>query len=268
MFETKHYLDKHFYLELDRKRRVSVDKLLFAETNGRCPKCHKPLEWNEDDDISAQDNQIAHIYGRRLFKLKNMPLDKPYHICKEADVDGYFNLIVLHKKCHKKYDENPTYEEYVEILDLKKNLYSKHKEDQILYYCFEQVIDIIGRGILNQIINNHQEPYTSFDKTEIEEKLEYNNINLVKRGRVLDNVRRYLPSLKQFALDYENIDEILNEYSEAYSYLKTKYSDKNKIVSIIDRCLIESCDEIFEDSVPIITDYMIMNCEVLDNVPK
>lgn len=267
-FERKYQLKNHIVSNLARKYKSGELKLLFAETNSKCGDCGKPFDWNFSGDIDSKANQIAHIYGKKLFGKSQMPLDEKYHINHENDINRYHNLIILCDSCHKEYDDKPTYEKYVEILNYKKRVSSRVTDKTYIYFALEDILQRIKDGAFQTLGSTDSNNLSSNEKTKLKYKLDYNKINSLKKRRVVENVTAYFKEIKDIFDDINDDEKYLKHYNKVYLELKKNYSDKNEILNIIDSALIETDNNIFNDVIPIITSYMIMICEVLDNVTE
>lgn len=267
-FERKYLLSKH--LESDKKRVYASGeiKLLFAETGNRCGNCNKPLDWNLSDSINSKKNQIAHIYGKKLFAKAKLPLKEKYHISDVSEINQYHNLIILCDECHFDYDHNPTYEKYRKILEVKEHVAKNVSNKRFIYFALEDILENIKQGAFSSIIITEGDNINGYKKSELISKLEFNNINNLKATRVVTDMVLYFKIIKEQINDLGKEKDYLKKYNDVYLQLKNLYKNKNEILNIIDNSLIETDYNIFADIIPIITSYMIMNCEVLDNVTK
>ncbi len=265
-FERKHLLSKH--IESDKERIYSSGELkfLFAETRNRCGSCKKPLNWNLTDAINSKKNQIAHIYGKKLFAKASLPLKEKYHISDVSEINQYHNLIILCDKCHLDYDNNPTYNKYIKILEAKEHVAKSVSNKTFVYFALEDILERIKEGAFNNISASGVNGLSGYKKSELILKLKFNSINNLKTTKVISDMISYFKIINDLINDFDKEKEHLKKYNEVYLQLKNIYEDKNEILNIIDNSLIETDYDLFVDIIPIITNYMIMNCEVLDNV--
>lgn len=279
LFEPRFLLNKHLGATKERAYSSGTIKLIFSEVGTRCPMCRELLKWglpeiliNRDkiDEINlnptSKDNQIAHIYGRKLFEQVGLPLNKKYHIDKEEDLDSYLNLIVLCGDCHSDYDnvKTLTYEKYLMVLNKKKEIYMNMEVDKYLYTIFEDFKNdfILYYDSLNIKRSNE---CSSYNKMKLEDKLEFNQISDFKSNDVISDVRNYYDIIKDLLANTPDGKKLITSFQDTYNILKTVINDKDLI---LDKYL-----EIFQDRYPkralrVIVSYMIMICEVLDNVTE
>lgn len=266
-FERKYYLGKH--IESNKTRRYTSGELkyLFAETNNQCGKCNKPLKWFDENNIKSFENQIAHIYGKKLFSVNKLPLNVPYHINSEAEINRYHNLLILCDCCHKAYDKIPTYEKYTSMLETKARIAHRASDKTHIYFAIEEILNLIEGGAFDSLSPNHNQ-ISDYSKTKLRDKLSYNNVNRIMSNRIEDDISKYFKSISEILSEANDIEKLLSSYNSVYNNLKNRKIDKNIILKRINNALIITEFGLFDEVVPIITSYMIMICEVLDNVPK
>ncbi len=278
IFEPRYILKQHLNATGARKYKDPVIKRIFSEVGNRCPKCNNFLEWglpeilNNDIDIekikiilNSKDNQIAHIYGRKLFEQANMPLSEKYHINDVSELDSYVNLIVLCGNCHKEYDKKEflTYEKYLDILAIKKRIYTNIDIEKYLYLIFNDFKNDFIQ--YSKSFKNSELDVENFDKTELMKKLEYNNIS-ERKSRIIKNDNRDYFNIMQYLFENtEDSKELINAFSTTYNELKAIIDNKEDIINKYTEIFV---DTYINTAVEIIVAYMIMICEVLDNAPE
>lgn len=267
-FKRKYILDTHIVSDLDRRYTSGELKLLFAETNSRCGDCGKPLDWNFEGDINSKHNQVAHIYGKKLFNKVGMPLSKKYHIVSEDEINRYNNLIILCDTCHKEYDRQPTYDKYKRILKYKEKISTRVSNKTYIYFALEDIINRIRDGAFERVVPEMDNKMEEYEKTKLKHKLKFNKINTIKSAHVMNDMRLFFRNLKIIFDEMEDGKKYLKKYNQVYTSLKENFDDKNEIINIINSALVETDTNLFNEIVPIITSYMIMNCEVLENDPQ
>jgi len=267
-FELKYILTKHIESDEDRVYSTGEVKLLFAETNNRCGLCKNTLVWNLEQSINSKKNQIAHIYGKKLFAKAKLPLSKKYHISNVSEINQYHNLIILCDKCHLEYDNNPTYDKYTKMLDAKEHVARTVSSKTFVYFALEDILERIREGAFSSVVASEVSNLEEYQKTSLQIKLNFNEINQIKTNKVLNDMVLYFKVIQEIVNEIGKEKEYLKIYNNAYLQLKNLYEDKNEILNLIDSTLIDSDYNLFCDIIPIVTSYMIMNCEVLDNVAK
>lgn len=106
------------YLQPRSAITENIDIQHIQEVGGYCPLCGKKLLVKKGNKINKQ-YQIAHIYPNRPNahqRLELEGLERLGNTCEDFD-----NKIALCKDCHGYYDDHTTKEEYLKILDKKKN---------------------------------------------------------------------------------------------------------------------------------------------------
>lgn len=281
MFKLKYTLKEHLNGASERYYTSGLVKLLFAEVGTVCPKCNETLDWhvskNFDEklnlcniDVDSSDNQIAHIYGRRLFKKNNLSLDKPYHIKDSDRLDMYENLIILCKNCHKKYDCQPTYEKYVEMLKIKKKINEKINIESYMISVFHEFsnefIKVHSNIESRDYKDGNSEEINDYQKVYLKEKLLQNNISRTQGDEIINTNIDYFQLIKTLIENEDEGDKLINAFNIAYKKLKKDTDNKDEILQKLKKSFYNQefyLSKMFEK----VLSYMIMICEVLD-VPE
>jgi|AKZA01.1.fsa_nt_gi hypothetical protein len=246
----------------------TAKRSLFLETSGKCAKCGEPynaLNFNEADgelDFSRSNLEIAHIYGLKNFTGVVHKGNK-FHIKDSTQLNTYDNLLLLCIICHKSYDNEPSYEDYVRMVNLKSKLSDNWKLEYYIYnnlfFCLNEIIDVCKDiGYINDF---------DYEAIKFMQKMENNDIDTLNRKHYSDYLTSYALYIDNFFNDYDEVGtRLMTCFSKVYSYLKEKEKDKNNILRMFSKSdiLIELSKCMNEKIFDALISYMIWKCEVLD----
>ncbi len=250
----------------DRVYRYKEKIALFLETDGKCAKCgmqYNCLDKGNSINTNKSNLEIAHIYGLRNFRSIQHD-GKMFHIRSTDKLNSYENLILLCNKCHKNYDKIPNYNDYVEMVEIKKNLARKlSNETNVyiqLYFCLDEIIEVCNEI---ETIGNF-----NYDLTLFIDKLKLNKIDIYNQEHYKNYLTKYATYIDNFFRDCADDTgiKLVTCFSNVYNELKKTETDKNAILELISRSKIlnELQKKMSIRLFDALLSYMIWKCEVLE----
>lgn len=255
---------------ISRTYTTSEKRALYMESSGVCARCGTPnntLTFDEDVnniDISFEKSnlEIAHLYGLRNFK-NVIHKGNLFHIKGVESINSFDNLLLLCHKCHTCYDDNPTYEKYVKMVELKNELTNHYKREDFIYkslfFSLDEIEKVCKTITISEAFN--------YNVTKFLKKLEINEIDNVNIEHYSMYLTKYALSIDSFFKDYdEQGKKLLLCFAKIYSELKKVEDDKNIILKEISKNkiinqLAKTMNELVFNA---LVSYMIWKCEVLD----
>lgn len=262
MIQLEHKLEKPFYSKEKRKYSSEIYRALLDESQHKCNLCG--VTNNDLKDNKKTNLEIAHIYGLRNFTKVNHD-NKLFHIFNSNQLNGYGNLIILCKDCHQKYDKNPTYKKYVEMVNLKKKITNEYHLREYIYNELSnnrnEIIKICTRIKINDIKFDYNVMY--FDN-----KMKYNKINIDYTKYFEYLLTNYVGIIDDYYSKYYGNDmiKLLKFFSDMYINISKIEKNKNILLSIMlhDNNLKALQDKINTSIFEALIVYMIWKCEVLE----
>ncbi|WP_419022536.1 ABC-three component system protein [Emergencia sp.] len=155
---------------MEDKRKSYTDNeklLLFNEVDGYCPLCNEKLTYFKNGKIYKLF-EIAHIYPLNPTSEQKEELKESPRL--DSDVNSLNNVLAVCPKCHTKFDNPRTKEEYMLWYELKKKLIlEENLRDNYFFFNLEEEI----KEILSKLDNDQlelQETPLSYNSLKIEEK--------------------------------------------------------------------------------------------------
>lgn len=114
----------------DRKKLTSIQlRLLLEEVNDLCPKCGKHI-YTTSTNAKKGRYEVAHVFPnsptpKEEVELKDVPL-------LGTDSEDLANKIPLCYDCHTDYDDEKTYEKYMEMYQIKRRVQREADAKQTL----------------------------------------------------------------------------------------------------------------------------------------
>ncbi|XMB85405.1 HNH endonuclease [Mycoplasmatota bacterium WC44] len=266
MYELDHYLTKPL-VGTHRSYKKQAYRALFLETNFRCgnPDCHVKIniDFEEENDISGKSNlQIAHIYGLKSFT--EIGYNNYFHINTISDLNSYHNLIILCEECHSKYDETPTYDDYLKMLQIKSKINKDASIEDRIYSSLIFASSDIGNLKLKfeELLNSS----FSYDATKFLKKIDINSINSMNRRKLLRSIKDEVVAVNNYFENYnpEFGKVVLSILGKLYLELVDIGTDKDDILLLLRDNEFRREMNIDDDIMLALVTYAVWKCEVLD----
>lgn len=267
--EFKEIIKNDKYL-LERKKPTDAEvRLYLKEVDFHCPLCGELLQSKTQKKQGLKKYEIAHIYPNSPTYEQYIELDGLERLGENSE--RLENKIALCKDCHDEQDYHTTKEDYLKLLNKKKNLMNILDIGEVLD---KMIIQEDIKKIINKL-NNLDSSINSelkYDPVVIDKKIKKEFL-LLKR-KVKSNVTEFYP----FIFDEFKKNEILknnNSYEMICLQVKTAYLSIKKMTDdqdIIFNEMVEwlkfKTQEITNNACEIVISYFIQNCEVFDEITK
>ena len=258
---------KDTYLVPREKIGKNADHAHLLEVNGLCPLCGKYLL--KSKGISKNKlYQIAHIYPNSPTEhqfSELIGLERLGDTCEDFE-----NKIALCKDCHGSYDDNVTKNEYLSLLELKKQLLNqaKSKENtstQDLEDNIVLVIDALNAFHAGEITHLKYKGVQIKEKIEdeyflLKYKIEMYNTNyyyFIKetfKNLVGEKQLNFNVIASQIRTSYLKSVEVIDNKSDVFDGLV------NWMQSRVSGAKRETCEAVIA--------FFVQNCEVFDEISK
>ena len=246
-----------------RKFSQNEEKKLVAEVGRVCPICSKDLFFDKNDKIGKL-YEIAHIYPINITPEQLNILNGVEILGK--DLNDLENLILLCRDCHKKFDNPRRRDEYLKMVELKKNLMKK-TEIALLYndYYIEKRLEEILRKLSSEDEMEEIETKLSLLAKKIEDKIGDTKKNF--KRQIKNNVSDYYAIINRILAELDEDDtmfsdnlscQIKSAFTKFYSIEKNK---EKVFFYLCDWLNMKNGNEYKEES-EIIISFFIQNCEV------
>lgn len=267
--EFKEVIKKDKYL-LDRKKPSDAEvRLYLKEVNFHCPLCGKPLQLKNQKKKGAKKFEIAHIYPNSPTFQQYIELIGLERLGENSE--SIENKIALCKDCHDDQDYHTTKEDYLKLLNKKKDLMKVLDIGEVLdiMQIQEDIKKVINK--LNNL-NDSTNLELKYDPVVIDKKIR-NDFLLLKR-KVKSNVSEFYPFIfdefkkNEIMNNNNSYDVICSEVKTAYFSIKKLTDDQNIIFNRMVEWLKFKTQEITNDACEIVISFFIQNCEVFDEITK
>ena len=265
--EYKLACEKDSYL-IDRKPISEPEiRLHLKEVDFHCPLCGKVLQSHNQKKFNKKF-EIAHIYPNRPKFEQYINLNHLERLGENSE--SFENKIALCKDCHSEYDHHTTKDEYLKLVEKKKQLNNLIDMSEIL-----DTIDIDRsiKTVINKLkqieVEEDDNIELNYNPVEIDNKIKDYSIF---RKKIKNNVLTYFPLVrdifKEVVGDDNDYEIISIEIKKAYIKIK-KMSEKQELIfSKMVEWLKNKTQELTNDVCEIIISYFVQNCEVFDEITK
>lgn len=250
-----------------RKKPSSNEEMKYLlEVNGCCPICGKYLI-KDKNGRSNKLFQIAHIYPNSPLPNEKIELKGLERL--GTNSEDFENKIALCKDCHGYYDDHKTKEEYLRILNIKKDLLHSNKASKILTkQPIEEELNIVITKLINMGGNIIE---LEMNALKISNKIE--DTNLLLKNKVEMYVTHYFRYIQeqfknlsiQEKLDFE---VLASQVRTAFLQAKKELENKNEIFNHLSLWLKSKTQTASIEACEAIISYFIQNCEVFHEITK
>jgi len=239
---------------------------LLAQVESVCPLCGNAL-FNKKRGKSFKAYEIAHIYPLNPTPEEVTLLQHEAQLG-NGDLNHEDNVIPLCLSCHGQFDNPRTVVEYKRLLEIKKRLIEKSRQEGLWsrYFIEEDIRRILTKLYSdNPIASNLKIEY---DPKTLDRKFD-GTITLPTARKIKNNVSDYYPWLSQ---QMENLDKSNPEASQLISLQFKGFYVKQKQLGITQQAIFENIVRWVNqkvkpqsiDAAEIITSFFVQNCEVLE----
>ena len=270
--EFEKLLDADPYLKKRKSNTKFEDRLFLQEVDFRCPLCGKDLQSRKQRKPAKKLYDIAHIYPNR-------PTQKQYETLVNLERLGessedFENKIALCKDCHSMQDFRTTKQDYLRLVDIKKNLMRKSALEEAL------------KGIdLEKEISEVVQKLMSIKAEELASSLKYSTIPIGKklsstkgsevllRVKVLNNVLHYYAYIRGLFTDLDGsgqfcFDILAKEVRLGFEKLNLLEKDKLAIFEQMVSWFQKTTNSSSPLACEALVSFFIQNCEVFDEITE
>lgn len=244
-------------------------QILYAQVGGICPLCAEPLVYTKGTGYK-KNYELAHIYPlnptpEEIVLLANEPR-------LSIDVNSIDNFVPLCLKCHNKFDNPRTVEEYRELFKIKRKLIADETARNIYgsYTIQDEICDIIQSLISADLGSaSGKLEYTAL---KVEQKLQ-NSFNPILKRKIIADVTDYYKLIKKQFNDIEKtnpgtFDLIGANIKAFYLHLKKQDFGQEKIYNTIADWIYIKTKAGSIEACKVIVSFFIQNCEVFESVSQ
>lgn len=241
--------------------------MLYSETGGACPLCAVPMMFKKEaSKHPITGYEIAHIYPLNPNASQRKALAG---YAAPAEINALENVILLCPNCHTRYDKDFKVEEYLKLLDIKKNYLSKAKEKITAsqYELQEEVHEILDIIVSSESDYGDLSP-KKLDVNSLDEKLKTGMSPLQKRQIRSNAIDFFVPIRNKIRL-IEQRDQaairILQNQINTYYLIMNRENPGNK--DVVFNCIAQWVSFKTGKSIiasEILTSFFVQNCEVFD----
>ncbi|MBC2726024.1 ABC-three component system protein [Desulfosporosinus sp.] len=259
---------------MSNKRKTpnaNAQQLLFAQVGGICPICADPLVYTKSGISQYQKNyELAHIYPLNPTKEEEQLLaDEPRL---SDDVNSIDNFIPLCLKCHNRFDNPRTDEEYRKLYALKKQLIDEENAKNLFsQYTIAEEIQTIILTLLQVDLGSAEEKL-ELTALQIDQKLK-NDFNPITKRHIVADVTDYYPLIRRLFSSIERdtpgkFNVIAANVHAFYLNLKLKVTTQEEIYNEMAKWLYIKTKQGSLDACKVIVAFFIQNCEVFEYVAE
>lgn len=247
-------------------RRIPTDNekmLLHSEVDGRCPMCGDSLTYTKRAKI-FRAFEIAHIYPAN-------PTDEEKEILKDlplldSDVNNMNNLIAVCTKCHTKFDNPRTADEYFKWYTIKKKLLSDaNLRQSFSLFGIEEELKTILENLEDEATEEHL-VQLSLNSLKIDQKADKTMPYAIKRS-IKNDVVDYFDYIRNFFIEMDKItprkfDTLASQVKSFYLKCSQTCSNQNQLFSTLVDWLDEKTEHYSKRACEIVIAFFIQDCEV------
>lgn len=247
----------------------NVENQYLLEVGGLCPLCGKKLLIQKGKRANKR-YQIAHIYLNSPNNHQKMELDGLERLGETCE--DFENKIALCRDCHSSFDDYTTKEEYLKIVQLKKqllqanemqtNLSAEEVEEELLSII--EKLSVITEEDLRDI-NLKYKGIKVADKIKeeyflLKRKIEF---NVCTYYNFIQENMKIMSDKTQF-----NFDLLASTIKKAY--LKASKITENQVMifNMLVSWLESKITQVSRESCEIMISFFVQNCEVFDEITQ
>lgn len=249
--------------------KTAAELILYAcEVNNHCPLCGKPLQSKKQKKVDQRKFEVAHIYPNR-------PNIKQYELLHTlerlgSNCEDFENKIALYLDCHDTQDYHTTCEEYLSLVEIKKNLLQVSAlHDAIINMNLEDEIT----DVVNKISLTDSDDLEDLNYSPVSISNKFYKNEIILKLKVEAYVNMYYTFIRGLFDDIESTSsfsfEVLSsEIKASFIKLSKLTEDKeeifNQIVDWVKRKTFSSSVSACEA----VVSFFVQNCEVFYEIAE
>lgn len=267
---TQNELNEVLNADPYQKARINPNdaeiRLFLREVNYHCPICKKELQSRKQKKPSQKLFEIAHIYPNR-------PTAEQYDILHNLErlgnnSESFENKIALCKDCHATQDYHTTSEDYLQLLNIKKQLLTENALDNATKSLgLEDEIENIVKSLVS--LSESEIVPLCYDPTFITNK--FTDAEVLLKTRILGYVLNFYPAIRDYFHDFDGKNGFhLHILSEQFRSCFTKMNDltdnKSMIFSHIVKWVENKTQSQSIEACEAVVSFFVQNCEVFNEI--
>jgi hypothetical protein len=252
---------------MTRKRSSDNEDLRFIiEVNGQCPLCGKSLTEMKNARTLKQF-QIAHIYPHSATDEQENILIGLEQLGDNSE--SFENRIALCLDCHAKQDFHTTSNDYLRLVDIKKNLLLHSKAmEQLSPECIGEQIEEVLRLVATSSIGQLEQ--LKLDVVHVQEKIKENYPLLIKvKGYVVEYFCYVQECFKLLESEGKlKFEVIASKVKTSYLTLKNTGRSQEDIFFALVEWLYNQTQKKHITACEIIIAFFVQDCEVFDVITE
>lgn len=265
-FNNKSSLEDYLIV---RKQPTEAElRLYLRENNFRCPLCGKELQSRKQKKGSHKMFEIAHIFPNSPTKEQLDVLGSLERL--GTNCEDFDNKIALCKDCHGIQDYHTTEEEYIKLLNFKKQFLKETALiDATISLGLEKEISEIVEKISN--LSNDFDTEIKYSAIPISNKFERKDFLL--KNKVQSNVNTYYIYIKELFSNMEgnngfNFELISLQIRSCFVKMIKIDNDKTLVFEKMTEWLKNETLSNSREACEIIISFFIQNCEVFYEITE
>ena len=266
--EYKEAVKNDPYLIPRKKSEEYENRLFLREVDYHCPLCGKELQSRRQKKLSEKMFQIAHIYPNRPTKEQYETLYSLERLGNNCE--SFENRIALCKDCHGTQDFHTTKDEYLHLLNLKKDMLKMTALLDVTSYLgleqeIEQVIINITKLTTDELSKLNYAPIPLANKFEPNE--------LVLKTKVAGYVTTYFPYIRDLLKDLDgknsfSFSVLCGQIKACFEKMETVTTDKNAIFQQIVSWIKNKAVSNSQEACEVVVSFFVQDCEVFHEITQ
>lgn len=250
---------------------TNQDTLFLIEVGNKCPLCNAPLLVRNGKGKSVKRYKITQIFPDNI--SRNLYLAFGRHLQIHGNYNHPDNLIAVCTECSTDYLSEPTEEEFLHLLEIKKSLLQRNKLLQGLDDVgLESEISEAINGMIN-IDKAGELAELRMDALKVRQKIEPTNKLLI--DSVTDDVTHYYSYIEGLFADIDGkqsgtFDRIASEVRLAYQKIKNEGLSQEAVFEYMADWLKKklSVGRRNDMAINAVISFFVQNCEVFDEISE
>ena len=254
------------YLKLRANVSDADIRLHLREVGFHCPLCGKDLQMKRQKKRNVKLFEIAHIYPNRPTKQQYEELKGLERL--GVNSESFDNKIALCKDCHSMQDYHTSKEDYINLLNIKKNYLKKSTLSEVTNTLnLESYIEMLINLIVN--IKTIEQVPLNYCVVSIDKKFE-NNERLLK-AKIRGYVTEYYTFIRDLFQSHDNksnFDGLSRTFKFCFQNLNDKTNDKIEIFNALVDWLNNETLNNSKEACEAIISFFVQECEVFNEITK
>ena len=245
-------------------------RLHLREVNFHCPLCGEDLQKKNSKKRDVKLFEIAHIYP-------NSPTIEQYEELKGLErlgnnSESFDNKIALCKNCHKTQDFHTTKEEYLNLLNKKKEYLNVCVLNEVTEGIkFEETLEKSIEMIIDTINNDDSLQLSELNYNAVPIDKKFGNSNKILKAKVKAYVLSYYTLIRKKIsenVDSCNFNKISRRVRNCFEDLNDHSDDRGEIFNALVEWLNNKTLNKSREACEVIISFYIQECEVFNEITK